>query len=193
MNFVQLMEIYDDVFSPVYFMFLCALVVVYYDSKRTGKLKQGLAIAFAAYAIAYVTYSTWYFISQMPQWVEDFLAVTGLMLGVLMAMVAMVKKIYDGIVREAVYIIVVLSAPYMAISPFWNISGHVAYTTAPALYLVTLNRKFLPLMLIPIIMVINRPVIGAHTVAQSVAGFILAALVVVVGTHLYRKRRKLYL
>lgn len=188
MNFLELMEIYDDIFSPIYFMFLCALVVIYYDSKRTGKLKQGLAVAIVAYAIAYATYNLWYLIQPSPQWIEDLLAITGLMLAILIALVALKKRIFNGLVKEAVYIIVALSVPYMAISPFWNISGHVAYTTAPALYLTTINRRLWPLMIIPLIMVVNRPVVGAHTMAQSIAGFLLATAVVLAGTHIYGKR-----
>jgi len=182
---MELMEIYATVFNPIYYMLFCALIVVYHDAKKTGQLMKGVVVTLTAYMIAYATYSTWYFLPPAPQWVEDFLAVSGLMLGVLIAVLALRKKIFDGIIREAIYIIVALSIPYMAISPFWNISGHVAYTTAPTLYLISLDRRFTLLIVIPLIMVVNRPVVGAHTVAQSIAGFLLAAIIVLIGTYRY--------
>ena len=174
MDFHQFMEIYDDVFSPVYFLMLCALVVVYYDSKKTGKLPQALAVTFGAYLIAYATYSVWYFIQPAPQWIEDSLAVSGLFLAIMVAMVALIKGIYDGVVLDGIYMLIALSIPYVIISPFWNISGHVAYTTAPVLYLIRLDKRWWPLMVIPLIMVVNRPIVNAHTIAESIGGFVLA-------------------
>ena len=177
MDFHQFMEIYDDVFSPVYFLMLCALIVVYYDSKKTGRLPQALAVTFGAYLIAYATYSVWYFIQPAPQWIEDSLAVSGLFLTIMVAMVALIKGIYDGVVLDGIYMLIALSIPYVIISPFWNISGHVAYTTAPVLYLIRLDKRWWPLMVIPLIMVVNRPIVNAHTIAESIGGFVLALTV----------------
>jgi len=188
-DFYQLMEVYDDVFNPLYFLLVCALIVVYYDSKVTKKLPQALAVTFGAYLIAYATYSIWYFIQPAPQWIEDALAVCGLFLGLMVAMLAIVTGIYNGIVLRGAYYLIVLSVPYVIISMFWNISGHVAYTTAPVLFLIYLNRKWWPLIVIPLVMIVNRPIVNAHTPAQSVAGFLLA-LVVFLGFYLYSWRRK---
>ena len=187
MNFYQFMDIYEDVFSPLYYMFFCALILIYLESKWSDRLWKGVAVAIVAYAIAYATYSIWYFFPPAPQWIEDLLAVTGLMIAVGIALLALRKKIYGELVEKGIYILIVLTVPYMAISPFWNISGHVAYTTAPSLYLGRVNKKLYVLMLVPLIMMINRPIVGAHTVLESIGGFVLAAISVVVGTYLYDK------
>lgn len=187
MDLYQFMDIYDDVFNPIYFMMLCALVVIYYDSKKTGKLLQAVAVTIGAYLIAYATYSIWYFIQPAPQYIEDFLAVSGLFLAIMIAMLGMIKGIYDGIVMKAIYFLIALSIPYLVISFFWNISGHVAYTTAPVMFLIYLDRRWWPLMTIPLIMIVNRPIVQAHTPEQSVAGFVLA-VVVFLGFYLYRWR-----
>lgn len=175
MDFYEIMQIYDDVFSPLYYMLFVALVVVYYDSKVTGKIREAIITTLVAYAIAYAVYSTWFLMGEeTPQYVEDLLAVFGLFAAIYVAMFAVRRKIYDGIVLVGILTMIILSVPYAIISVFWNISGHVAYTTAPTVFLVRLNKKFLPLMTIPLVMVVNRPIVGAHTWAESIAGFIFA-------------------
>lgn len=187
MDIYSFMEIYDDVFNPIYFMLLCALVVVYYDSKKTGKFLQAVAITLGAYLIAYSTYSIWYFIQPAPQYIEDLLAVSGLFLAIMIAMLGLIKGIYNGVILRAINYLIALSIPYAIISYFWNISGHVAYTTAPVLFLIHLDRRWWPLLVIPLIMVVNRPMVQAHTLEQSIAGFLLAS-VVFLGFYLYRWR-----
>ena len=150
---------------------------------------RGVAVAIVAYAIAYSTYSTWYFIPPSPQWIEDLLAVTGLMIAVGIALLALRKKIYGKLIEKSIYILIVLTVPYMVISPFWNISGHVAYTTAPSFFLAKIDKKLWALMIVPLIMVVNRPVVGAHTIEESIGGFVLAIISVFVGSYLYDKSR----
>lgn len=173
-----MMEVYDDVFNPLYFLFICALAVIYYDSKKTGRLYAGILTAFLAYGVGYSIYSIWLLIQPAPQWIEDGLAVSGLLIATSIGAVAYTKEIYDGVVRDAIFIVIALSVPYVLISRFWDISGHVAYTAAPVLYLIMLDRRLAPLISIPIVMVVNRPIVGAHTIEQSIAGFALALIVV---------------
>ncbi|AKG91982.1 hypothetical protein GAH_00679 [Geoglobus ahangari] len=170
------MEIYDDVFSPVYFLMMCAVIVIHYDVKKTGRLREALALTFGAYLVAYSIYSTWHLLQPAPQWVEDALAVIGLFFAIVIAVIAQMKGIYNGVVVRGAVMLTILSIPYVAISPYWNISGHVAYTTAPALFLVWLDRKWWPVMVVPLVMLVNRPVVDAHTVAESVGGFVLAVV-----------------
>ncbi|MDY6778441.1 MAG: hypothetical protein SVU32_07260 [Candidatus Nanohaloarchaea archaeon] len=68
-----------------------------------------------------------------------------------------------------------LSAPYLLISPFWNISGHVTFTAGPSLFLTWYDRRMAPLLIIPLIMVVNRPFLNAHTWLQSIGGLLLAS------------------
>ena len=188
-DFKKLMEIYDDAFSPLYYMLLCALLVVYYDSKKTGKTKEAILVTIVAYLIGISTYSIWFFVKKpsTPQWIEDLLAVSGLSLAMIIGYYAVRRKIYDGLVKLGLLILVALTIPYAVISVFWNISGHVAYTTAPTLFLARIDRKFYPLVAVPLLMVVNRPIVGAHSWSESVAGFVLAAAVTIFVTSKYRK------
>lgn len=48
----------------------------------------------------------------------------------------------------------------------------------PALYLTLIDRRFWPLLAVPIVMVPNRVFLNAHTWAQSIDGFLIAAAII---------------
>jgi hypothetical protein len=79
-----------------------------------------------------------------------------------------------------------VTVPYIALSPFWNISGHVVLAVMPTLSLVLVDRRFWPLLVIPAVMVVNRPYVGAHTWAQSLAALLVASALVVA---VFRRRQ----
>jgi membrane-associated phospholipid phosphatase len=66
--------------------------------------------------------------------------------------------------------LVATAIPYGLLAPLWNVSGHVTFTVVPTLLLALADRRFWPLLVIPAVMVVNRPVLGAHTWLQSLAG-----------------------
>ena len=72
-----------------------------------------------------------------------------------------------------------MAVPYVLLSPFWNLSGHVLLSVMPTLYLVLVDRKFWPLLAVPAVMVPNRVIVEAHTWEQAVGAFFIAAVVVV--------------
>jgi uncharacterized membrane protein len=67
----------------------------------------------------------------------------------------------------------------------WNISGHVLFTLVPTLYLSLVDRRYLPLLVIPLVMIPNRPMVSRHTLEQSFGSVALGVvcLVVVVKLH----------
>ena len=72
-----------------------------------------------------------------------------------------------------------VTIPYIALSPFWNVSGHVIMALMPTLYVTLVDRRFWPSLAIPIVMVPNRIYLDAHTWAQCIGGFLLATIIVV--------------
>jgi membrane-associated phospholipid phosphatase len=74
--------------------------------------------------------------------------------------------------------LVAATVPYIALSPFWNFSGHVTMALMPTLYLTLVDRRFAPLLLIPVVMVPNRVYLDAHSLAQSVVAFLVVAVIV---------------
>jgi hypothetical protein len=65
------------------------------------------------------------------------------------------------------------AAGYALVASVWNVSGHVTFTLVPTLFLALTDRRFWPLLSIPLPMVLNKPVLGERTWLQSLAGLAL--------------------
>lgn len=76
-------------------------------------------------------------------------------------------------VREAARASIITAVPFAVISLYFNVSGHVTFTVVPVAYLIALDRRYWPLLLVPALMVVNRPFVGMHTWPESVAGVAL--------------------
>lgn len=86
---------------------------------------------------------------------------------------------WGDLVPGAMQALVAVTVPYIVLSPFWDVSGHVIVALMPTLYLTLVDRKFWPTLLAPAVMVPNRVYLGAHTWAQTLAGLVIAAAGVV--------------
>lgn len=84
---------------------------------------------------------------------------------------------WGAVVPDAMVALAAVMAPYVVLSPFWDVSGHVIIALMPTLYLALLDRTYVPLLAIPILMVPNRVLLEAHTVAQSTVAFVLAGAI----------------
>lgn len=84
-----------------------------------------------------------------------------------------------------------MSIPYVTLSLFWNVSGHVLLSFTPALYLTLLDRRYWPTLLVPAVMGPNRLVLGAHQPAQVVGAYLIG-LAVVVGAFYVRDDRAVW-
>ena len=82
-------------------------------------------------------------------------------------------------VPGAMVALVAVTVPYSLVSPFWNISGHVIISLMPVLYLVLVARTYWPLLAVPVVMVPNRIFLDAHTWAQSIGAFLVAAAITI--------------
>ena len=86
---------------------------------------------------------------------------------------------WGDLVPGAMQALVLVTVPYAALSPFWNVSGHVVVSLMPTLYLTLVDRKFWPTLAIPTVMVYNRVYLNEHTLAQSVGALVLTVVLVV--------------
>ncbi len=190
MNLYAFMLIYQDVFNPIYFLLLCALIVIYQDWKSAGgKLSERLLTIGFAWIVAYLVYRLYFILCpNSPQYVEDIFASAGFAIAIAIVYIVWKKKNFGRETIGAIVGAISVLIPYTFISPLWNISGHVAFTAAPAIYITALDRKWAWLLIIPLVMVFNRPYVGAHTVEQSIAGFFLGFLSLV--GYLYVKKRR---
>lgn len=96
---------------------------------------------------------------------------------------------WGHLLPDAMEVLAAVTVPYAVLSPFWDISGHVIFALMPTLYLALVDRKYWPLVAIPVVMVPNRVYLNAHTLTQAVAGFVVAAVVVFGLYHLQARRR----
>lgn len=178
MDFVEFMYIYQDVFNPVYFLLLCSIPVIYYDWRNAGgSLAIRVIVVLFSWLVAFAIYKSYFILMpDAPQWVEDLFAVSGLAVAIAITATVWRVKGYGREMTGALIAAIAVSIPYTLVSPIWNISGHVAYTTGPVIYLTALNRKLAALLPVPLLMVVNRPLVYAHTWGQSIAGFFLGFL-----------------
>lgn len=195
--FYQFMLVYQHVFSPVYLLLVFAVLLIYHEHKDFGNsLYKRLLVIFLSWLTAYVIYMLYYIFnlnSLGHQWIEDLFAVTGLLTSVVICALVWNRNRWGGYVPLAIETAVVLSVIYMLISYFWNISGHVAYVTAPVIFMsLVADRRYFYIMPIPLLMVINRPIVHAHTWLQSVLGFVLGVVVVILVVRLRREKYVVY-
>ena len=111
--------------------------------------------------------------------VMDALVASGLLIAAGLTWYVWRRFEWGTLVPGAMQALAAVTLPYVLLSPFWNISGHVIISLMPALYLTLVARKFWPLLVFPVIMVPNRIYLDAHTWEQTIGGFLVAALIVV--------------
>ena len=182
---MSFMRVYRYVFHPLAFLFATWLLLVYYEWGRESDDLRNLAIRFGVIAAiglaALVPTGIYLLVTDQAaraatagnDWPVDLATSSGLLIAAGLAWVVWSATDWGSATKGAALAIAVTVVPYAPLSVVWNISGHVAFSAVPALYLVTLDRKFLPLLVIPVLMVPNRPLLGLHTWAQSIAGLLL--------------------
>lgn len=199
MNLYQVMVLYQEVFNPKYFLFFAALLIAFYDWKSSYRAVAvrdffgRVAVITLCYLVGFSTMNMLmlYLVepsSEISQYLEDFAAIAGMLIGLILCLVLWWRLGYGRELKYGVLGLIVVALPYTIISFFWNISGHVAFTAAPVTYLGALDRRLIVLNVIPVLMVINRPIVGAHTPLQSVAGFILGTSLMLFGVKRLKER-----
>jgi membrane-associated phospholipid phosphatase len=199
MNLYQVMVLYQEIFNPKYFLFFAALLIAFYDWKnsyRAVAVRDFFGRVTVITLCFSVSLTTLYLLilrigepsSPALQYREDFATVVSMLIGLTLCLVLWWRLGYGRELKYGVLGLIVVAMPYTIISFFWNISGHVTFTAAPVTYLVALDRRLVVLYLIPAVMVLNRPIVGAHTPLQSVAGFILGTSLMLLSVKLFKER-----
>jgi len=121
-------------------------------------------------------------------WRLDMLVATGTLIASAALWVLWRRLDWGSIVPGAAVALAAVTLPYAALSPFWDISGHVILAVMPTFYLTLVDRAYWPALLIPILMIPNRVYLNAHTLAQTIAGFVVAAAITI-GVYYLQTRR----
>lgn len=185
-SFDAAMEAYPYVFHPVTLLGTGFVILIYYEWnrlpasrsalwKRLGVLVGSGAAALVPTAVYMVV--TGQGIAEATQgnvWQVDWLVGGGVTLAATVLWVVWEREEWGPLVPAAMEAVVVLMVPYLALSPFWNVSGHVLLAVFPALYLTLVDVKFWPLNLVPLVMVPNRIYLGAHGWPETIGGLVIA-------------------
>jgi len=184
------MRLYEVVFHPLWFAVMTGLVLVVYEwSRNSGdrtELGVRLGVLLGVLAVGSLPALGYVLLAPVavdaaftnPPWQVDVASAAGVVVTASGLWFAWRHYDWGTLMPGGALVLVATLVPYVAVAPFWNISGHVTFTTALSLYLAVVDRRFAPVMLVGLIMIFNRPYLGAHTWLQSIAGFALALVVV---------------
>jgi hypothetical protein len=177
-----LARLYSTVFSPEYVLLACTLALVAVERRRghrDGRLVARLGVVAAAWLLAFAVYrSAPLVFDPVPVWAGDLLGGVGLAAAFVLIGAAWRRFAWGPVVPEFAAVVVVVSVVHSLVTPFWDVSSHVLYTAVPAGYLALVDRRTLPVVVVPLGMTASRPLAGAHTWTQSVAGLVAAGLLV---------------
>lgn len=185
--------LYSELFAPEYFLLLCTVALIAYEWRRIGAgglpaLAARLGVLLVGWILAFAIYEAGPRVFETPPaWASDATGSLGLGAGFLLIWLVWRVRDWGPTVPEFALLLVAVTVPHLAITPFWDVSSHVLYAGVPAGYLTFLDRRFAPTVIVPVGMVPGRPLAGAHTWAQSVGGLVLA--VVVLAGFLYLRVR----
>lgn len=187
----QAMAYFPYVFHPITVLGVGVLVLVHHEWARQGAdratLWRRVGAFLGAGALALVPTATYFLATgrgvfeatQGNRWQMDALVAAGLLIASGVTWAAWRRHEWGSLVPGMMEALAAVTAPYAALSPFWNVSGHVVIALLPTLYLTLVDRRFWPTLLVPLVMVPNRIYLGAHTWAQALGGFVLAAAITV--------------
>ena len=186
-----LMEYYPYLFHPGVMVGGGLMVLMYLEWKRDGTGRGMLwkrYVTLAAVGTLSLLPTLAYMLAtgqgpvetmQGNAWQVDFLVAGGMALVAAVLWYLWRRFEWGTVVPGALEAMVAVTVPYAALSPVWNVSGHVIFATMPTLYLVLVDRRFWPLLLVPAVMVPNRIYLDAHTWAQAIGGLLVASSLVV--------------
>ncbi|WP_415382219.1 phosphoesterase [Halosimplex sp. TS25] len=192
-------ELYPYVFHPSSVLALGILLLIHYEWREQSADRSALWPRVGAFigagVLGFVPTAAFFFVGRSglssalggSSWQLDEMVASGVLIAAGTTWYLWKRYDWGAVVPDAMVTLAAVTVPYALLSPFWDISGHVIFALAPTLYLALLDRRYLPLLAIPVLMVPNRVAVNAHTLAQSVAGFVVAA-VITAGLYYLRTR-----
>lgn len=184
------MELYPYVFHPAVMVGAGALVLIVREFARqdadrgplrtrlSGFLGAGLLSFVPTLAYAAITGQGLFAVTQGNVWQVDALVAGGIFFTAGVTWLLWRHFDWGSLVPGYVEALALATVPYVALSPFWNVSGHVTMALAPTLYLTLVDGRFWPTLAIPVVMAPNRLYLDTHTWPQVVGAFVLTGAIV---------------
>ncbi|ESP88682.1 phosphatase PAP2 family protein [Candidatus Halobonum tyrrellensis] len=185
------MTYYPYVFHPITLVGAGSLLLLHYEwalqHADRAALKRRVAAFVGAGALALLPTVAFFVVTganpvestQGNSWVMDSLVASGLLIVASTTWLLWRRFEWGDLLPGMMVALAAVTVPYVGLSPVWNVSGHVTLSLLPALYLTLVDRKFWPLLVVPVVMVPNRLYLDAHTPAQAVGAFLLTGAVTV--------------
>lgn len=180
---VNVAQFYSDVLDPFHaLLFFLLGAVLYFRTPSTSR--RSLLLRLSTLSIAYIVaggialaiYNS--FVSP-PDYVFDVVAAGGALIGLAVISVIWYTQQWGDELLVMIGFLAIVTVVFGIISPFWNFSGHVSLIAAPCAYLLSIDRQFLPLAVIPVLMVPSRVLVNEHTVLQATVALGTVALLAV--------------
>jgi hypothetical protein len=185
------MELYPYVFHPAVMVGGGALALIYYEWARRDADRSALVRRLGAFlgagvcslvptgAYVLATGQGLYQVTKGNAWQVDALVAGAVFFVAGVTWLCWHYFDWGSLLPGYMEALVAATVPYIALSPFWNFSGHVTMAVMPTLYLTLVDRRFWPTLLIPVVMVPNRVYLEAHDWSESIVAFLVVAAVVV--------------
>ncbi|WP_459191451.1 phosphatase PAP2 family protein [Halosimplex sp. J119] len=182
-------ELFPYVFHPITVLALGIVLLIHHEwrgqSADRAALWRRIGAFLVAGALALVPTAAYFLLVrgglssavQGSSWQLDEMVASGVLIAAGTTWYVWHRYDWGAIVPDATVTLAAATVPYALLSPFWDISGHVLFALVPTLYLSLLDRRYLPLLAIPVLMIPNRVALDAHTLAQAVAGFAAGAVI----------------
>jgi len=184
-------DLYGYVFHPSIVIGLGTLLLIHYEWAGQSADRSALWTRWGAFlaagALGFVPTAAFFLLQRGTlskafsgsSWQLDMMVASGVVLGATTTWGIWRRYDWGRLVPGGMAALIAVVPPYAVFSPFWDISGHVIFALAPTLYLALLDRTFAPLLAIPVVMVPMRVLVNAHSTLEAVAGFVVAAAIVV--------------
>ncbi|WP_137287095.1 phosphoesterase [Halorussus salinisoli] len=184
----EFMRIYQYLFHPGVVLAVTLLLLVYRewatDRTHVRSLVVRIGTLLGVELVAVVPLAVYLLVRKPPvtrltagsDWRINLVTAVSLLVGGALLWYVWSANSWGATVSTAGVAVSLTAVPYALVAPVWNVSGHVTFTLVPTLLLALSDRRFWPLLSIPTVMVLNRPVLGAHTWLQSLGGLALGTV-----------------
>ena len=171
----------STVFTPELFLLLTTLLLVGYE-RRDRPAPRAIAARVGAVAVAWVLAFAVYWggpksIGTNVPGGDDFFAALGLIAAFAGIGLAWRRFEWGPLLPPYAALVVATSVLHLAVVPVWNASSHVIYAAVPAGASFAVDRRFAPLLAVPVLLVWSRIALGAHTLDEAVGGLAVAGVV----------------
>lgn len=176
----------STVFAPELFVLVVTILVVGYELRNDGLgwqafVSRTLVVA-GAWALALLAYEGGSVALSGPvPGGDDFFASVGLIAGFVAIWIAWRRLGWGAFVPAYSSLLIATSLVHVVVVPVWDVSSHVLYAVVPSGYLATVDRRFGPLLSVPVLLAWSRVAVGAHTTGEVLGAFAIGVGAIALG------------